>query len=357
MKPLVSVLIDTYNHERFIAEAIESVLGQSLAEAEREILVVDDGSTDRTPEIIHKFTPRVRMLRKENGGQASAFNAGIPECQGEIVAFLDGDDWWTQGKLVRVVEALATEPEVGLVGHGITEVYVDGREHTELLKECPRFRIQSEEGARTFRRRKSFLGTSRMTVRAEILRRIGLVPEELKVQADEYLSTLASVLADTMILRESLTYYRLHESNGFQVGDGNVTALRRKYRVLDDLADALRRSMKELNVAAETTKAIVDAVQVEADLTRLTIENGWPFETWMTELRNYEIMCPDASLVRRLLKCVSLLPACVLPSRTYYELRQGLSNNTLYRRARRRWLPFSEPMHVDRYRTSGLEER
>lgn len=354
-KPYVSVLIDTYNHERFIADAIESVLRQSFPESEREILVVDDGSNDRTAEVIHKFTPRVRVLRKENGGQASAFNAGIPECRGEIIAFLDGDDWWAQGKLARVVETLAAEPDVGLVGHGITEVYVDGREHSELLKECPRFRIQSAEGARAFRMRKSFLGTSRMTMRTEILRRIGRVPEELKVEADEYLFTLASVLADTMILRESLTYYRLHESNGFQVGDGNATALRRKYRVLEDLAKALEKSLKELNLPAEARRPVVDAVQVEADLTRLTIENGWPFETWKTELRNYGITCPRASILRRVLKCVSLLPASVMPSRTYYALRQGFSNSALYRRARERWLPFSEPTHVDRYRTSGLE--
>jgi glycosyltransferase involved in cell wall biosynthesis len=92
-KPLVTVLIDTYNHERFIEEAIVSVLAQDFPASDTEILVVDDGSTDRTPDIVRKFEPRVRLLRKENGGQASAFNAGIPEATGEIVAFLDGDDW------------------------------------------------------------------------------------------------------------------------------------------------------------------------------------------------------------------------------------------------------------------------
>jgi len=90
--PLVSVLIDTYNHERFIEEAVNSVLAQDFPASDREILVVDDGSTDRTPEILRRFEPQIRVLRKPNGGQASAFNHGIPECRGEIVAFLDGDD-------------------------------------------------------------------------------------------------------------------------------------------------------------------------------------------------------------------------------------------------------------------------
>src|SRR5271157_3887389 len=105
-KPFVSVLIDTYNHERFIEKAIVSVLEQDFPAAEREILVVDDGSIDRTPEIVRKFEPHVRLLREENGGQASAFNSGRPECKGEIVAFSDGDDWWAPKKLTSVVQAM-----------------------------------------------------------------------------------------------------------------------------------------------------------------------------------------------------------------------------------------------------------
>jgi glycosyltransferase involved in cell wall biosynthesis len=79
----VSVLIDTYNHDRYIEEAVSSVLAQDFPSADREILVVDDGSTDKTPELLKKFEPHVRILRKANGGQASAFNLGIPECRGE----------------------------------------------------------------------------------------------------------------------------------------------------------------------------------------------------------------------------------------------------------------------------------
>src|SRR5580704_10746400 len=102
--PAVTVLIDTYNHERFIEEAIVSVLEQDFPASEMEILVVDDGSTDRTPEIVQKFSSRVHSLRKDNGGQASAFNFGIPHAEGEIVAFLDGDDWWAPNKLSRVAQ-------------------------------------------------------------------------------------------------------------------------------------------------------------------------------------------------------------------------------------------------------------
>src|SRR5271169_5858114 len=141
--PLVTVLIDTYNHERFIEDAIVSVLEQDYLAGDVEILVVDDGSTDRTPEIVRKFAPRVRLLRKANGGQASAFNAGISEARGEIVAFLDGDDWWAPGKLTAVTQTFAAEAGVGLIGHGITSVYPDGRQRTEVPREVSRFRITS----------------------------------------------------------------------------------------------------------------------------------------------------------------------------------------------------------------------
>ncbi|HXL22067.1 MAG TPA: glycosyltransferase family A protein [Candidatus Dormibacteraeota bacterium] len=350
-KPFVSVLIDTYNHERFIEQAIVSVLEQDFAEADREIIVVDDGSVDGTPEIVKRFGSRVRSLRKANGGQASAFNEGIPECRGEIVAFLDGDDWWAPGKLKAVSEALEGEPAVGIVGHGITEVYTDGREHSELLREAPRFRIDSEKGARLFRLRKSFLGSSRMTLRAEVARRIGQVPEALRIEADEYLFTLGAVFSDALILPESLTFYRLHENNAFQISNGDPAAHRRKREVLQVLANALQKRLKELGLAEEVVKTVVESVAIEATLIRLATEGGYPWQTVRAELRSYRITNENAGLGHWLFKCIALLPACVLPAKRYYTLRQSLSTNTTYRKAREKWLPFLQAEHVERIRT------
>ena len=120
--PYISVLIDTYNHERYIEQAIVSVLEQDFPAREMEIVVVDDGSTDSTPSIIQKFLPRLRYMRKKNGGQASAFNTGIRELHGPIVAFLDGDDWWAKQKLSVVAETFEANPEIAVVGHGFYEV-------------------------------------------------------------------------------------------------------------------------------------------------------------------------------------------------------------------------------------------
>lgn len=142
-KPFVTVLVDTYNHQFFIEDAISSVLKQDFPASETEILVVDDGPTDNTAEIIQKFVPPVRLLRKVNGEQPSPFNAGILEARGEIIPFVDGDDWWAQGKLTAVTEAFAADAEVGLIG--VTEVYPDEWQRTEVQREVSRFRLTSIE--------------------------------------------------------------------------------------------------------------------------------------------------------------------------------------------------------------------
>ena len=353
-KSLVSVLIDTYNHERFIEPAIVSALEQDFPESEREIIVVDDGSTDGTPEIVKKFEPRVRLLRKENAGQASAFNAGIPECKGEIVAFLDGDDWWAPGKLQAVANAFDSEPSIGLIGHGITEVFPDGGQHVQLLKEVHRFCADSETGARAFRLRKSFLGTSRMTIRGAVLRQIGRVPEALTIQADEYLFTLAAFSADVLILREALTFYRLHGGNAFQVADGNTQTLRRKQKVLEALAESIAAKLEGQKVKASVARIAVEAIETEAELIRLSLDAGLPWETVRAEVRNYGIMHPDASPAHWLFKWFALLPSCVMPSRNYYSLRQNVSQNRVYRKAREKWLPFLRHEHMDRFWTTKL---
>ncbi len=352
-KPFFTALIDTYNHEAFIERAIESVLQQDFQASDLEILLVDDGSSDRTPELIRKYAPRVRILTKTNGGQGSAFNAAIPEARGAIIAFLDGDDWWATGKLAAVTEAFSRHANIGLVGHGITEVYPDGSERTEALREVSRFRLDSVEGAKIFRLRKCFLGTSRMAYRKEILNRIGSVPETLTFEADEYLFTLAGLLADVMILPQSFTFYRLHSSNLFQFTNGDTKAVRRKQKVLAALAQSLQEKLQQVDVPSDIARTILESVEVEAEVLRLATENGFPWETLSTELKILRIFHSDASNWQHLFSRVRLVPAAVLPSRTYYRSRRWLSESKFYKEFRRKYLPFPVQPHVDRREHDG----
>jgi glycosyltransferase involved in cell wall biosynthesis len=95
--PLISVIIPTYNREKFVVKAIDSVLRQDFPDI--EIIVIDDGSTDGTRKVLDAYGPNVRCIFQENAGVSSARNAGIRMAQGVWVAFLDSDDEWTEDYL------------------------------------------------------------------------------------------------------------------------------------------------------------------------------------------------------------------------------------------------------------------
>jgi len=108
--PLVSVIIPAYNAAAFLPRAVESVLNQTYSNV--EIIVVDDGSTDETPELMEDYSDSVRYIRKENGGVASARNAGIQEARGDYIAHLDADDEWMSDKLECQMALHRSNPEL-----------------------------------------------------------------------------------------------------------------------------------------------------------------------------------------------------------------------------------------------------
>jgi glycosyltransferase involved in cell wall biosynthesis len=112
--PKVSVIIPAYNHGHFLGEAIQSVLDQTFPEF--ELIVVDDGSTDNTKEVVESFKdPRIRYIYQENRGLPAARNTGIKASGGEYIAFLDSDDVWLPRNLELKVQVLDARPDVALV--------------------------------------------------------------------------------------------------------------------------------------------------------------------------------------------------------------------------------------------------
>lgn len=117
--PAVSVVIPVYNGQRFLAATIDSVLNQSWKDL--EVVVVDDGSTDRTPEILASYGDGIRVHRQANRGVAAARNAGVAASRGRYIAFLDADDVWLREKLTLQMERFVNA-DVGLVYSGVTVV-------------------------------------------------------------------------------------------------------------------------------------------------------------------------------------------------------------------------------------------
>ncbi len=107
--PFVSVIIPTYNCARYLSQAIDSVLHQTFMDL--EIIVVDDGSTDRTPEVAAQYSDHITYIRQPNAGNAAARNRGVAEARGRWLCFLDADDLWEPRKLERQLFDLLRHPE------------------------------------------------------------------------------------------------------------------------------------------------------------------------------------------------------------------------------------------------------
>jgi glycosyltransferase involved in cell wall biosynthesis len=327
-----SVLVDTYNHERFIEEAIVSVLKQDFPASDFEILVVDDGSTDRTAEIVKKFAPRVRLLTKANGGQASAFNAGIPECKGEIVAFLDGDDWWAPGKLDTVVRTLQAKPEVGVVGHAIYETDEVGLIRATIQPDrCYYCSLRNIIEAREFLSLRAFLGTSRLTARRALLERALPLPEDLTIQADEYLFTVTAAISGALVLTEPLTFYRIHSGNLYQFAGTDTTRLRRKQKALACLAHELPVHLRAGGLSEEIVELLARAAWVDAERSRLVLNGGWSWQTFDVERLAYQLSYSKVSASYRVFQAVALAVSLLLPPRRFYELRNWYTRSGLAR--------------------------
>ena len=110
--PLVSCIIPVFNGERFIQEALDSILAQTYEHL--EVLVVDDGSTDGTAASVQRYRAQVRYLHQENGGPPVARNTGLCAAQGELIAFLDADDRWAPTKLALQVDCFRRNPQLGI---------------------------------------------------------------------------------------------------------------------------------------------------------------------------------------------------------------------------------------------------
>jgi glycosyltransferase involved in cell wall biosynthesis len=211
--PLVSVLINNYNYGRFLRDAIDSALNQTYRNL--EVVVVDDGSTDNSREIIASFGDRVIPVLKENGGQASAFNAGVAVSNGTWICLLDSDDVWLPNKVEQVVEAARRYPETALIYHRVQPVSADMHNAGKawpsgVFRGWIAGRLRRCGGAR------AAPPSSALAVRADVFRAALPVPErECRICADAYVYQVIPFLGPVLGLKKALSSYRLHGSNQF----------------------------------------------------------------------------------------------------------------------------------------------
>lgn len=204
--PRVSVVITCYNYARFLPDAVESALGQTFSDL--EVVLVDDGSTDDTPQVAARWRhePRLRYVRQENAGQAAAKNRGIRLAQGSLVAFLDADDRWDPSKLARQVPHFA-RADVGVVySRGL---HLDATGNTRMPKNPGRTRMPRAGKITTFLLHDNMIPFSSAVVRRDLLQQIGGFDESLAMAIDWDLWLRLSLICEFAWVEERLLHYRV----------------------------------------------------------------------------------------------------------------------------------------------------
>lgn len=205
---MISIVINNYNYARFLPEAIESALSQ---DGDKEVLVVDDGSTDNSEQVLARYEKQgVIVVRKKNGGQASAMNEGYRRSSGDWIYFLDADDLLNPGALTEVRKVL--RPGLAKVhfplqilrdGEGLSgEVHSRGLSHGDVAREI------AETGHH------SWPPTSGNVFARRTLEQILPIPEgEFRISADHYLNTRAPFYGEIVAIDQPLARYRIHGKN------------------------------------------------------------------------------------------------------------------------------------------------
>jgi glycosyltransferase involved in cell wall biosynthesis len=244
--PRASVILSNYNCGRFLAQAVESALGQTYRPT--EVIVVDDGSTDNSREVLAAYRGRVQVLLKENGGQASALNLGLRASRGEAIVFLDADDLLLPTALEQAVAVL--------VGRGAAKVHWplwlidEGGQKTG--KVYPDWGPLAEGDLREAVLRRGADGyvwppTSGNCWSRAFLERVGPLPEAgHSVWPDFYLATLAPLYGPVHRLAEPQGLYRVHDANYTFVSI--ETRLRRLRRQQDSAEEALGMHCRALGL-------------------------------------------------------------------------------------------------------------
>ena len=241
MRPNVSVVIPTYNHAGFLPSALQSVFGQTLPA--QEVIVVDDGSTDDTEEVLRAWEGRIRIIRQPNRGVAAARNAGASMASADLLAFLDADDLWLPTKLERQVAHLCRDQDLGLVHCGVEEMDADGRFLGRRLDGMEGW----VSGKMLFFGRGVILGGgSGVVVPRAIFEAVGGSDEKLSTSADWDLYYRIAERCRVGFVPEVLVRYRVHNGNMHRnvhaLASDMLTAYAKAFSKPDPDLERLRRS-------------------------------------------------------------------------------------------------------------------
>lgn len=205
MQPIVSVIIPTYNYGHFIEGTINSVLSQTFTGF--EVIVVDDGSTDNTGEIVKQFGDKVRYIWQENGGPNKARNTGIRAARGQHIGFLDADDRWLPEKLELQLHLIQRDPKIGLVYSRVYKFDESGVIFGHYpLGPCCRGKVMRQLYMR------QVIAMSSTLVRREVFDHVGLFNKNVTGPDDWDMWLRIAARYEFDFVSQPLALYRIHTS-------------------------------------------------------------------------------------------------------------------------------------------------
>ena len=208
--PLVSVIIPTYNRNVYICDAIDSVLTQTYKNI--EVVVVDDGSTDNTRDILFRYGSKINCIFQENAGPSAARNNGIRQSNGELIAFLDSDDVWLPEKLYHQVKLIEQSQNIGLVGCGFYKINTSGEITSDPIIQRE-YNDQKKFFVELLIRNIISGGTSGSLIRRKCFDKVGLFSEDLWVGEDHDLWIRIAKHYDVKFVEKSLLKIRFHNQH------------------------------------------------------------------------------------------------------------------------------------------------
>jgi glycosyltransferase involved in cell wall biosynthesis len=248
--PLVSVIMPCFNAAAYIEEAVLSAMGQTWPAT--EIVVVDDGSTDRSPDIVARLSAehpgRIRQAAQANAGPYAARNHGLRLAQGEFIAFLDADDWWHRDFVLRLLTAVSAEDKIALAYCGWQNVGLEGGRGEPYVP--PDYEL--EDRASRFLRAASPWPIHTALVRRTVIDEVGGFDLDLLTCMDYDLWLRIAVSRPIRLVPEVLAFYRHHQSGQITSTQWrqarNVWIVKRKFvREHPDLVRHLSRAqLREL---------------------------------------------------------------------------------------------------------------
>jgi hypothetical protein len=228
-KPLVSIVIDNYNYGRYLRAAIDSALNQTCPDI--EVIVVDDGSTDNSRDIIASYGDRVRTLLKVNGGQESALNAGFERVRGDIVIFLDSDDMLLPDTARQVQAKFAADPTLVKVQYRMVVVDGPGKPTGNITPplHMPLPIGDVQRYVLTFAGDMPIVALSGNAFAMATLRRVFPIPTHLFSHApDHFLCNVASLFGNVATLEGIGACYRVHGANHYSQPGLNLPRIRKE---------------------------------------------------------------------------------------------------------------------------------